>query len=107
MYTHIQKPWLSDKYGDMFAKQKHLRTNMRYRYTQLFVNGLPVDYNMIVKDEEFIFEPGYNPHEDLMPPLFRVKKNNGKFHYEDLEDESLKYQAEEEIIEYLKQDRLN
>jgi hypothetical protein len=80
---------------------------MRYRYTQLFVDGLPVDYNIIVKETEFIFEPGYNPHEDLEPPLFRVKKQDNIFLYENLDDESLKNQAEEEIKELLKGNNLN
>ena len=80
---------------------------MRYRYTQLFVDGLPVDYNIIVKESEFIFEPGYNPHDDLLPPLFRVKKQNDIFLYENLDDESLKSQAEEEIRELLSGNSLN
>ncbi len=80
---------------------------MRYRYTQLFVDGLPVDYNIILKEGEFIFEPGYNPHEDLNPPVFRVKKKDDTLLYEDLDDESLKNQAEEEIIEFLKNNSLN
>lgn len=80
---------------------------MRYRYTQLFVDGLPVDYNIIVKETEFIFEPGYNPHEDLQPPLFRVKKHNDIFLYENLDDESLKSQVEEEIRELLNDNNLN
>ncbi len=75
---------------------------MRYSYIQLFVNGLPVDYNMIIKDPLFIFEPGYNPHEELKAPAFTVKKEEDKFHFENLDDESLRYQAEEEILEYFK-----
>ena len=75
---------------------------MRYSYIQLFVNGLPVDYNMIIKDPLFIFEPGYNPHDSLIAPKFTVKKEEGKFYFEDLDDDSLKDQAEEEIMEYIK-----
>lgn len=80
---------------------------MKYRYTQLFVDGLPVDYNIIIKEGEFIFQPGYNPHQDVTPPVFRVKKNDDLLFYENLEDESLKHQAEEEIIELLKTGNLN
>ena len=80
---------------------------MRYKYTQLFVDGLPVDYNIIVKESEFIFEPGYNPHDDLEAPLFRVRKHDDIFLYENLDDESLKSQAEEEIRELLKTNYLN
>ena len=75
---------------------------MRYSYIQLFVDGLPVDYNMIIKDPLFIFEPGYNPHDSLIAPKFTVKKEEDKFHFEDLDDESLKHQVEEEILEYFK-----
>jgi hypothetical protein len=80
---------------------------MRYHYTQLFINGLPVDYNIIIKDDEFIFEPGYNPHEDLKAPLFRVKNHSNTFYYENLNDESLRHQVEEELTAYLKQNNLN
>ncbi len=75
---------------------------MRYSYIQLFVEGLPVDYNMIIKDPLFIFEPGYNPHEALKAPAFTVKKEEEKFHFDNLVDESLRYQAEEEILAYFK-----
>lgn len=77
---------------------------MRYRYTQFFVNGLPVDYNITIKENEFIFEPGYNPHEDLKAPSFRVKKQKDILVFENLDDDSLKHQVEEEIMEYLKKD---
>lgn len=75
---------------------------MRYSYIQLFVDGLPVDYNMIIKDPLFIFEPGFNPHDSLIAPKFTVKKEEGNFLFEDLDDESLKHQVEEEILEYFK-----
>lgn len=75
---------------------------MSYNYTKLYVDGLPVDYNIIVKEKHFIFEPGYNPHEDLNAPAFVVKNENNKLHFENLDDESLRHQAEEEIREYLK-----
>ena len=66
---------------------------MPYRHIQLFVNGLPVDYNMIIKDPLFIFEPGFNPHDSLIAPKFTVKKAEDKFHFENLEDESLRHQG--------------
>ena len=75
---------------------------MRYSYIQLFVDGLPVDYNMIIKDPLFIFEPGYNPHDSVIAPKFTVKKEEDKFYFEDLDDDSLRDQVEEEIIEYIK-----
>ena len=75
---------------------------MSYTYIQLFVDGLPVDYNMIIKDSLFIFEPGFNPHDSLIPPKFTVKKEEDKFHFENLDDNSLKDQVEEEILEYIK-----
>ena len=73
---------------------------MPYSYIQLFVDGLPVDYNMIIKDPLFIFEPGYNPHDSLIAPKFTVKKDKDKFHFENLDDDSLKDQVEEEILKY-------
>jgi len=75
---------------------------MPYRHIQLFVNGLPVDYNITIEDPLFIFEPGFNPHDSLIAPKFTVKKAEDKFHFENLEDESLRHQAEEEILEYFK-----
>ena len=75
---------------------------MSYSYIQLFVDGLPVDYNMIIKDPLFIFEPGYNPHDSLIAPKFTVKKEEDGFHFENLDDDSLKDQVEEEILEYCK-----
>jgi hypothetical protein len=79
-----------------------LTGNMNYHYTQLYVDGLPVDYNIIIKQvDEFIFEPGYNPHHDLEAPFFIVRKENDEFYFERLEDDSLRHQAEEELREYL------
>ena len=75
---------------------------MRYSYIQFFVDGLPVDYNMIVKEPLFIFEPGYNPHDSLIAPQFTVKKEENKFYFENLDDDSLKDQVEEEILAYFK-----
>ena len=75
---------------------------MSYNYIQLFVDGLPVDYNMMVKDSLFVFEPVFNPHEALKAPVFTVKNEEGKLVFENLNDESLKDQVEEEIITYLK-----
>ena len=71
-------------------------------YIQLFVNGLPVEYSMIIKGPLFIFEPGYNPHDSLIAPKFTVKEEEDKFHFEDLDDDSLKDQVEEEILAYIK-----
>ena len=70
---------------------------MPYSHIQLFVEGLPVDYNMIIKDPLFIFEPGFNPHDLLIAPKFTVRKEENKFHFDNLEDESLRHQAERNI----------
>jgi len=75
---------------------------MPYRHIQLFVNGLPVDYNITIEDPLFIFEPAFNPHDSLIAPKFTVKKEENNFYFENLEDESLRHQAEEEILEYFK-----
>jgi hypothetical protein len=74
---------------------------MKYIYTKLFVDGLPVEYNIILKDDQFVFEPGYNPHEDLKAPAFIARIENSNVVFENLNDESLKHQAEEEIMEYI------
>ena len=74
---------------------------MEYIYTKLYVEGLPVEYNIILKEGQFFFEPGYNPHEDLKAPAFIARIENSIVVFENLNDESLKHQAEEEIMEYM------
>jgi hypothetical protein len=74
---------------------------MEYIYTKLYVEGLPVEYNIILNEGQFFFEPGYNPHEDLKAPAFIARIENSIVVFENLADESLKHQAEEEIMEYM------
>jgi hypothetical protein len=75
---------------------------MEYIYTKLYVEGLPVEYNIILREGQFVFEPGYNPHEDLKAPAFTARIENNIVVFENLTDESLKHQAEEEIMNYIK-----
>jgi hypothetical protein len=69
--------------------------------TQLFINGLPVDYGISKEDDQFTFEPIFNPHFDLEVPEFKVKHQVGNLIFVDLEDENVKLQAEEILNEYL------
>jgi hypothetical protein len=67
----------------------------------LYVNGLPVDYNISIENENFFFEPVFNPHPDLPGPQFAVSYNKGNFIFANMDDKDLRAQAEEFIREYL------
>jgi hypothetical protein len=69
--------------------------------TPLFINGLPVDYNVYKQGSKYLFEPAFNPHKDLLTPSFGVKYD-GQLHIFDPDlQEDIKAQAEEIIKEYL------
>jgi hypothetical protein len=69
--------------------------------TPLFINGLPVDYNVYKQGSKYLFEPAFNPHQDLLAPAFGVKYD-GQLHIFDPDlQEDIKAQAEEIIKEYL------
>ena len=69
--------------------------------TPLFVNGLPVEYNVYRQESKYLFEPVFNPHQDLLAPKFEVR-NDGQLHFCDPNlQEDIKAQAEEMIKEYL------
>ena len=69
--------------------------------THLFINGLPVDYNVYKQGFKYLFEPAFNPHQDLLAPEFGVKYE-GHLHIFDPDvQEDIKAQAEEIIKEYL------
>jgi hypothetical protein len=44
--------------------------------TQLYINGLPVDYAIVANGEKFLFEPFFNPH-DVEAPRFEMIKKDG------------------------------
>jgi fibronectin type 3 domain-containing protein len=67
----------------------------------LYINGLPVDYNISIENENFLFEPVFNPHPDLPVPQFAVTYNKGDFHFAHMDDIDLRAQVEEIIKEYL------
>ena len=67
----------------------------------LYINGLPVDYNLSIENENFHFEPVFNPHPDLPVPQFAVTYNKGDFTFADMEDKDLRAQVEEILKEYM------
>lgn len=69
--------------------------------TPLFINGLPVDYDIFEENGSFLFEPVFNPHFDLVAPLFIMKKEHDVYAFNGTNDDSIMAQAEEIIKEYL------
>jgi hypothetical protein len=75
-------------------------------HTRLFINGLPVDYSVTKVNETYVFDPFFNPHDDLVASAFSVQIANEIFIFQNMEDRDIKAQAEEAIKEYL-ESRLN
>ncbi len=75
-------------------------------HTRLFINGLPVDYSVTKADEAFLFEPFFNPHDDLVAPQFSVLVEDENFIFRDLDDRDMIAQVEEVLREYF-ESRLN
>lgn len=75
-------------------------------HTRLFINGLPVDYSVTKVDDAFVFDPFFNPHDDLVPPQFSVQGENENFSFQNLDDRDLVAQVEEVLKEYL-ESRMN
>ncbi|HZF65284.1 MAG TPA: hypothetical protein VEZ55_12390 [Chitinophagaceae bacterium] len=73
--------------------------------TELYVNGLPVDYNVTAIEKSFVFEPTFNPHEDVEPPSFKVLKEEEQWVLVGVIDDTLKEQVLEEISHYLKNEQ--
>lgn len=70
--------------------------------TQLFINGLPVEYRVDLESSTFNFEPIFNPHADLTAPEFSVLYINYQFVFSNNIDKDLKAQAEEILDEFIK-----
>lgn len=73
--------------------------------TPLFIDGLPVDYNVYKEGFNYQFEPVFNPHIDLSAPSFKIRYE-GQIHFSDPAlQEDIKAQVEEIITEYLSRKR--
>jgi hypothetical protein len=70
-------------------------------YTVLYVNGLPVDYNVGFENDQFFFDPVFNPHDDIVAPFFTADElEEGRLFFH-LQDEALREQAREDLEQYL------
>jgi hypothetical protein len=69
--------------------------------TPLFINGLPVDYNVYKQGTKYLFEPAFNSHKDLVAPEFGLKYDHQLHIFDPDVQEDIKAQAEEIIKEYL------
>ena len=69
--------------------------------TPLYIDGLPVDYNVYKEGLNYQFEPVFNPHQDLLAPAFEVKYEDQIHFFDSALQEDIKAQAEEIIKEYL------
>lgn len=70
--------------------------------TILYINGLPVDYNVEPNEEGYLFDPVFNIHEDLNPPRFTLTASGDRFAIPGSSDEDLLEQASEDLRNYLK-----
>ena len=70
-------------------------------YSVFYVNGLPVRYNVLFMESRFLFEPEFNPHNEIDAPFFAVADIDGEWSFKGLEDRDLRDQVIEEINEFL------
>jgi hypothetical protein len=76
---------------------------MNLFHSVLYINGLPVDYNVASKNETtFLFEPFFNLHMGLEAPIFTVEKQGDILVFDDICDEVLKDQVREDLESYFK-----
>ena len=74
-------------------------------FTDIFVNGLPVNYGISSKAEAFYFEPVFNPFDQIAAPSFSISNQNGHWVADGTGDHSIIDQAIETMEEYLRYNR--
>lgn len=62
-------------------------------FTDIFINGLPVNYGISYKEGYYQFEPVFNPHDHLFAPQFAIMKSGEAWDVTGTDDSSVVDQA--------------